>query len=601
MKTFARFAIGTMAFSLAIASAMATGAWSLDETGPVTISDGNWRLALKAADGGDYSLGGDTDTAGNAWIAGTGRLDLQDVEKSCGARIVRVGKYAFDKVPAITSVDLPASVKEIGYRSFSSMADLEAVRLPPSLEVIDGSAFRDDKRLASVVPLLPVGLRSIGTHAFSGCHSLAGDLDLAAAPLKEIPSYCFQSTKLLSATMPSIGAVGESAFSSCVSLTNVVVGEGKLKRLSWAAFSGCSALETFTPLLPDSLSSFSGRAFEGCTKLSGRLVIRNRAVKTIPSNTFSGSSLAEVVLPYVTTIGDSTFQNCSVLTNVIASPDLASLEWGAFMKCPQLASFYPTRADSVVKLEGSVFASCPRLKGDFIFNNPKVKAFYARTFTGSAVTSITGTNVTELQSYVFSGCKELTNVVVSHGLRTIGESFASGAAKLRSIAAPMVFPELRSFSWAACSGASALGDTIVLSSPDLKSLANANFSGCSSLASLTLPENLEKVEPNALYNLAPNAEIYFLGPARLKTVGGNAFCPPSQKGCYTIYVPLRMDRPGWSEIVVPLTEEDRADPTFPGEGTIGTWPTAWSGGFKNWVKVWTSPLQVRTGTLLEVR
>ena len=106
---------------------------------------------------------------------------------------------AFSGCTGLTSVDIPESVKEIGYNAFSNCTGLTSVTIPNSVAKIGDSAFSDCTGLISVS--IGNGVNEISTAAFSGC------------------------TALLSVTIPSnVTMLRASAFYGCTSLTDIYYG-----------------------------------------------------------------------------------------------------------------------------------------------------------------------------------------------------------------------------------------------------------------------------------------------------------------------------------------------------------------------------------------
>ena len=106
---------------------------------------------------------------------------------------------AFSGCTGLTSVEIPESVKEIGYNAFSGCTGLTSVTIPNSVTKIGDSAFSDCTGLISVS--IGNGVNEISTAAFSGC------------------------TALLSVTIPgNVTMLRASAFYGCTSLTDIYYG-----------------------------------------------------------------------------------------------------------------------------------------------------------------------------------------------------------------------------------------------------------------------------------------------------------------------------------------------------------------------------------------
>lgn len=81
-----------------------------------------------------------------------------------------IGDGAFHMQEALRSIQLPQSLREIGFEAFSGCESLTAVHIPDHVTFIDGGAFEDCTLLATLT--LGRSLSFIGYGAFSGCTSL---------------------------------------------------------------------------------------------------------------------------------------------------------------------------------------------------------------------------------------------------------------------------------------------------------------------------------------------------------------------------------------------------------------------------------------------
>lgn len=150
-----------------------------------------------------------------------------------------IDKYAFSKCLTIKSVNMPSSVTIIIHSAFEYCSNLQKVEFSSSLKRIGNSAFFACKALESIE--IPSSVIDIGLGAFSACSSL-----------KEI---------ILSPNVKKI----KSSFSSCFSLQNVKIPSGVFE-IDECSFAYCNKLESI--FIPSSVTTISGRAFEGCPNLT---------------------------------------------------------------------------------------------------------------------------------------------------------------------------------------------------------------------------------------------------------------------------------------------------------------------------------------------
>lgn len=176
----------------------------------------------------------------------------------------------------IRSIELPQSVKEIGYSAIANCRLLESVILPDRMETITRYAFNCDISLAYVH--LPENLQSIGQDAFMGCHSLENIKipDSVSVIDKLAFDDCMNLKKIV---LPEkITSVKEGTFSICDNLTEVFFSKN-LKTIEKDAFADCFSLKKI--ILPDGLESIGEYAFNSSETSGEQTIYIPESVKTI--------------------------------------------------------------------------------------------------------------------------------------------------------------------------------------------------------------------------------------------------------------------------------------------------------------------------------
>ena len=147
--------------------------------------------------------------------------DLKELAFAPNSQLKSIGEYAFGAVstdtvsPAYTSVQIPASVSEIGEGAFYHCLELKTVVFEEGsqLKALGDSVFVDCGNLETVE--LPSGITKIGVGAFANCGSL-----------KEF-------------TIPSdVETIGKMAFAFCVKLEKITIPKS-VKKIGQAAFALC--------------------------------------------------------------------------------------------------------------------------------------------------------------------------------------------------------------------------------------------------------------------------------------------------------------------------------------------------------------------------
>ena len=258
-----------------------------------------------------------------------------DIEKVVIKKGVKsIGNSAFRELYSLKSVSLPKGLKTIGSHAFEEAIHLEKINFPSSLRTIGSDAFNGcysgNDGLKEVK--LNSGLKTIGSHAFAYC----GNLEKVNIPgsVKTIGKSAFNGDYNLKGTITIPGGVskiGDSAFEGAA-IEKVVIKSG-VKEIGEYAFAGCEDLADVT--IPSSVKKIGSSAFVDCTSL--KEIDLPYGLKEIADNTFSGSGLEIVEIPYgVTTIDMYAFMNCEKLVTVIIDSSVTSIGEGAFQGCTSL-------------------------------------------------------------------------------------------------------------------------------------------------------------------------------------------------------------------------------------------------------------------------
>ena len=200
-----------------------------------------------------------------------------------------IPSYAFQET-YISSIELPQTLKSIGYQAFRNCKSLKSIELPASLTSMDGYTFESCTNLQSV--RFNEGLTTIPNSCFSYCNLT--ELNLPST-LTEIQRDAFAvNQKLEKFTCPdALVTIGNGAFCNCLALKEVKLNEG-LQKLEGNAFAWNDSLSSVT--LPSSLRTCAGAPFYGCGNL--KTIVTNAVVPPSTDNQcpLSGVEMNDVKL-----------------------------------------------------------------------------------------------------------------------------------------------------------------------------------------------------------------------------------------------------------------------------------------------------------------
>lgn len=211
--------------------------------------------------------------------------------------VTSIGMYAFQNCD-ITSVKLPATIKELKNGAFFGCTDLAEVELNQGLEKLNYDVFASTKSLKSIV--IPGTVKNLpGGNSFANSGLTTLVLEEGIETIKD-------------------------DFNHCTALDRVIL-PSTLKEIGLSAFEGCTSLKYID--IPSSVRNIDGLAFAetGITELvlpEGLLTLQDQALGQMNGAYNSDYTLKSVTLPAsLTSLGYMTFNNACGLTELTVNGD----------------------------------------------------------------------------------------------------------------------------------------------------------------------------------------------------------------------------------------------------------------------------------------
>ncbi len=345
---------------------------------------------------------------------------VSSVTVEAGAKLEKIGAYAFYQATGLSSIDL-SSATEIGNGAFLG-SDLASVTLGSSLTTIGDNAFTRCQNLTELT--IPESVTSIGEDVLQDCANikkltLPGGIisieDLfgySTYPYEhDIPEnieYTISGSKLAAGMFRYVASgsisftgtvteVGSYAFSGCTWLTDEIFASafGNLKTIGDNAFKGCTGLTAIDLSRVETIGEY---AFSGCTALTGKD--------------------GKLELSSVKSIGEYAFKGCTSLTEVIVNGNAAKVEASAFNGCT-----------GITKLTVPVFITVDSVK-ELTINGSATEVpeqFYRHPFSSgySKLKKLTlPSSIETIGDQAFESCPNLATVNFGDltSLKTIGDS-----------------------------------------------------------------------------------------------------------------------------------------------------------------------------------
>ena len=474
---------------------------------------------------GSYAFSGCTSLA-SVTIAGT---------------VTSIGNYAFSGCTSLTSVTIPNSVTSIGSYAFGGCTSLTSVTIPNSVTSIGSYVFSGCTSLTSVT--IPNSVTSIGSNAFYNTAYYNdesnwnnGALYISDCLINIIDDFDSTTDYTIKGGTRIIAC---SAFGDCTNLTSVTIPPDSVKNIGSYAFSDCASLTSIT--IPDSVTSIGVYAFSDCTSLTS---------VTIPNS--------------VKSIGSYAFDNCSNLKSVNYN--------GTKAKWKSISGY--SNVSQIIKCTDGIYANSNTIIIDSVkyrLNDDYTAEVISYSGTPGNITILESVayegftfKVTSIGSSAFKNCTSLTSVTIPNSVTSIGSSAFSGCSNLKSVNYNGTKAKWKSISGYSnvsqiikCTdGIYANSNTIIINSVKYRlnddytaqvisysgtpenitisecvsyegitfkvtSIGSSAFSGCTSLASVTIPNSVTNISCDAFNGCSKLKKIEI--PDSVTYIGSKAF------------------------------------------------------------------------------
>ncbi len=255
--------------------------------------------------------------------------------------VVATAANSFLDCKNLTSLSLPETCVTIGRNSFKGCSALTVSPIPSTATSVGTGVFNGCSSIEEIT--IPVGWAGpMVSEDFAGCSSLKRVIFADSETAFKMSSDAFgksSETKVADKTIEEIYfgrdidatayANNLQPFHSMAALKKITFG-GNATTIAGTMFQGCSALEEVVFNEGNMIATLGESAFQSCTSL--KAIALPNAVTAVPANCFNGDKkLATVTLGNATeTIGNNAFYNTGV-TAISFPSTLSSIASQAFM------------------------------------------------------------------------------------------------------------------------------------------------------------------------------------------------------------------------------------------------------------------------------
>ena len=306
-----------------------------------------------------------------------------------------------------------------------------------------------------------------------------------------------------------ITSLAAYSYNNCTYLTGVIL-PNTLTEINQSVFEGCTNLQNI--VIPDAVTIIGANAFKNCTRLSS-VVFGEESQLTSVGQTNSSS--------------DGIFAKCTNLTSIKLPNKLVQIPKGMFYGCTGFTSVGPVGSGSSVEIPDNVtyidtfaFSHCTGLINVVIPNT--VTEFGQWVFNGctNLVSVQLSSGMTNIGSYAFQECANLKNVIIPNSIKIIGGCVFRDCTSLATIIIPNSVTLIGDSAFARCTN---LQSIVFNENSELQTVGSSAFSGCTNLkvVDLSLNNKLCTIESNAFNGCSSLETIIF--PKTLTVVKARAF------------------------------------------------------------------------------
>ena len=436
--------------------------------------------------------------------------------------VTSVGEYAFAGC-SLTSVAFGGSTTTIGKSAFSGCSSLASVTLPTNLTTVSDSLFSSCSKLSSVS--IPSTVTSIGSNAFYACRSLT--TIVVPTNVTSIGAGAFSAcTGLTSISLPFIGGSSSATTASASTLFGYIFGTYNFGSGVKATTQNYSTSGSATYYIPTSLKTVTLTtdckllygAFQNCSNITTINLYSSSTITSIPAYAFYNTGITSIKIPTgVTSIANTSFQNCSELTSISIPNGVTSLGEGTLSGCSSLTSVtLPFVGASATQNSRSCGYPFGYIFGTSSFSGAQATAqtYYSVQYTQTKATttyyipkslkSVTILNYTSgywgssdngNDKYIvygaFYGCSNLTSITLPSGTNDIFQYAFYECNALTSISIPSGVTYIGDYAFYNCNN---LSSVTFSSTKTLERIGMYAFKKCSKLTSITLPTSLTILE-----------------------------------------------------------------------------------------------------------
>ena len=453
---------------------------------------------------------------------------ITDIATWCGIEFkdacsnpLRYAKNLYVGGTLVKNLVIPEGVTSIGSYAFSRCTSLTSVTIPDSVTTIGDDAFSVCYKLVEVINKSSLNItKGSEDYGYLGYYAL--EIHSGESKIVNVDDYLFITSEGINYLVAYIGnetdlnlpesyngekyQIYKRAFYNCTSLTSVVIPDS-VTTIGSYAFAYCSSLTSVT--IGNSVTTIGERAFRNCTSLTS-VTIGNSA----------------------TSIGEEAFYNCSSLTSVTIGNSVTSIGDSAFSGCYKLVEIINKSSLNITKGSSSygylgyyaleIHSGKSKIVNvdDYLFIITSGGINYLIAYVGNETDLTLPENYNgekyQINENAFDSCSSLTSVVIPDSVTTIGSYAFYNCDSLTSVTIPDSVTYIGKYAFSYCSSL-----TSVVIGNGITTIGDDAFRNCESLTSVTIPDSVTTIGRHAFSHCESLTSVTI--PNSVTTIGGDAF------------------------------------------------------------------------------
>ena len=227
-----------------------------------------------------------------------------------------------------------------------------------------------------------------------------------------------------------VTAIGYEAFVN-MPIKSIVIPDG-IKTIGESAFSSCVSLKSIE--IPDSVETIEKYAFSCCLGLESITI--GSGIKVLEEDVFGGANIKSILIPSnVETIGMNAFGGCNRLEEVVIEDGVKNIDQWAFAGCDNLKKV--VLPNTLEYMEARTFEDSPAIECN-IYKGMKylgsaTNPYFALVGSAGATQLVPHTDTVFYMSEALYNCEDIVSVEVGPNVKFIGLYALSGMDALEVI------------------------------------------------------------------------------------------------------------------------------------------------------------------------